>query len=85
MKLPDGIDEINSLINRLGDICHESYIGCFTESDIWIYGYKNEVINLLDTPEAKQAILTIIERHETEAYKKGYIQAGIDNLTNGDK
>lgn len=33
----------------------------------------------------KQAILALKKKWETEAYKKGYIQAGIDNLTNGDK
>ena len=35
--------------------------------------------------KAKQAILALKKQWETEAYKKGYIQAGIDNLTNGDK
>lgn len=35
--------------------------------------------------KAKQAILALKKKWETEAYKKGYIQAGIDNLTNGDK
>lgn len=51
---------IDELIQKLGDICHESYLGCDQNKeapDGYEYSYSNEVINLLDTPEVRQALL----------------------------
>jgi len=47
------------LIQELGDLCHESYLGHNTINAAlgeYEYCYKGEVINLLDTPEAKAII-----------------------------
>lgn len=66
---PKEAPDLDSLIEALGDICHESYTGCQkTESDEWEYCYKDEAINLLSKPEAKAAIA----QHIAEAYEKGY-------------
>lgn len=49
----------SSLVKKLGDICHEHYLGCGQNKsapDGYEYVYDNEVINLLGTPEAKAAI-----------------------------
>lgn len=46
-----------NLIQELGDLCHESYLGFNSVNNgQYEYCYKNEVVNLLDTPEAKAII-----------------------------
>lgn len=54
-------EQINEVIEKLGELCHESYIGfsSITPNE-YEYCYKNEVINLLDTPEAREILKTLI-------------------------
>ncbi len=47
---------IEEIVQKLGDICHQYYLGCTQTPDGYEYAYSNEVINLLSTPEATQAI-----------------------------
>lgn len=66
-------EELNKLIADLGDLCHESYLGCAQNKaapDGYEYSYSNEVVNLLDTPEARKLIQDEI------------IRARIDELEN---
>lgn len=53
---------LDKLIQSLGDLCHERYTGCVKERNTGIteqdfdYCYTSEVINMLDTPEAKKLL-----------------------------
>lgn len=75
-NLPTNLDEA---IEQLGNICHQSYTGCVKDTDDWEYCYKNEVINLLDTPEARKVIhdycqsicLSLIEEHSYYSPNEG--------------
>lgn len=46
---------------------------------------RMEVSYKYHTKMTKAKLLALKSKWEAEAYKKGYIQSGIDNLTNGDK
>lgn len=79
MNLQDYINkEKEELIQKLGDLCHESYLGCEPinpENNKYSYGYKSEVIWLLDTPRGKELIaqsLTRIAKATAEAEEKKY-------------
>lgn len=41
----EGVKE--ELREKIGDYCHEQYLGCTLENGIWNYGYKGEVINMV--------------------------------------
>lgn len=52
-------DAADQLIQQLGDLCHEHYLGCAQNKsapDGSEYSYDTEVICMLETPEAKQLI-----------------------------
>lgn len=71
---PDEIDEIKNILFDLHDLL-DSY------SDLeYRANYMQELL-----PRLKQAILALKSKWEAEAYKKGYIDGGINQLTNGDK
>lgn len=48
---------IEDLIQELGDICHQHYLGCFSNKeapDGYEYNYDTEVIAMLESPEARK-------------------------------
>lgn len=72
---PSLAQDLESLIQVLGDICHQKYMGCtksrntgVTDYD-WDYSYTDEVVNMLAHPEAKAAIEALIHRVTTECAK----------------
>lgn len=61
-QTPASDKALDALIQRLGDICHEQYMGCVKARDTgntnvdFDYCYTDEVVNMLDRPEAREAI-----------------------------
>lgn len=76
---------IDTLINELGDICHQHYQGSVREDGKDLYQYDTEVIWMLDTPEAKQAIKNYSEKliedigtTQNKSEKRALADRGID-------
>lgn len=57
---------IDMLIQELGDICHQHYRGSVVENGEDLYQYDTEVIWMLNTPEAKQAIANYLMASQSE-------------------
>jgi hypothetical protein len=56
---------------------------CFTDNDMTEDGYTDyEDIELFDTDKVISDLMNFITLHTKEAYKKGYIEGGIAQLTN---
>jgi hypothetical protein len=54
-----GEEAFSSVIQEIGDVCHESYTGCQKTDRLikeYDYCYTDEIINLLDNPRVKAAI-----------------------------
>lgn len=65
-------EHLDGLIQELGDIAHKKYLGCHNEVGTWHYSYSDEVINILDTQEAREAILTWVEKDVIGEDEEGY-------------
>lgn len=63
--------DVDKLIEELGNICHEGYGGC-VQSNLgdWEYIYNKEVINLLNTPEAKAKINRLLIEARMDEIKR---------------
>lgn len=60
----------DELLDKIGDICHERYLGTSKREDRydeWQYSYETEVIFLLQDPRIKQAIAEYTEGKIREA------------------
>ena len=56
-------EKVEELLDKIGDICHEQYLGCEQVDGQYYYSYKNEVVNMLDNQEVRQLI---IKAHQAE-------------------
>jgi hypothetical protein len=69
---PSNSGEIDALIDKMGDIAHESYLGCtgnFQAPDGFEYSYSNEVINLLADDRVKKLLESYGNSRELEGLK----------------
>lgn len=72
MSTTSELDDLNQLIQQLGDICHEQYMGCQKVRETgnndkdYDYCYTDEVVNMLARPECKAALLTLKKKWQLE-------------------
>lgn len=78
-KLPEGrFEDEQTLIDKLGDICHEHYLGCAQNKTApagYEYSYDTEAIFMLGSPQAKAAI-----HHQTQIAQARYALAELEFL-----
>lgn len=94
MSKPDEIDE-DRIISELNVNSGLDNIFKIFYNDAWNEGYSIGLGNkepeirsdyeLKKCREIKQQLLALKSKWGAEAYKKGYIDGGINQLTNGDK
>jgi hypothetical protein len=74
-----GEEAFSSVIQEIGDVCHESYTGCQKTDRLvkeYDYCYTDEIINLLDNPRVKAAISRHYIAKEAVAQLFGRVKNG---------
>lgn len=77
-------NELEKVIQTLGDLCHEKYTGCQkTDRPVneWDYCYTDEVINMLDDPRVRTALTHWRDKAVLAELEKVVIKGGCGCLT----